>query len=91
MSEVSKVKGSLKRMPLFLKRLTVKEFEDLQRQTMKGNAPYDWIWQGYTPQAGGGGVPAFVFIYVAKEPEKDELPDIDTLTLAARMNNKGEW
>lgn len=90
MSDLSKVKGSLGGRPLFTKKLSVKEFEALQEQTAKGRAPMDWLWLGYTPISGGGGVPAHVFIYVAEEPDKDELPDIDTLTLAARQN-KGEW
>lgn len=91
MSDASKIKGSLNGKPLYLKKLSVQDFKILQEQTLKGNAPMDWVWQGYTPQSGGGGVPAHVFIYVAEDPEKNELPDIDTILLAARANNKGEW
>lgn len=90
MSNASKIKGSLNGKPLYVKRLSVSEFKDLQEQTRQGKAQ-DWIWVGYTPMSGGGGVPAHVFVYVTEEPEKNELPDIDTLVLAARANNKGEW
>lgn len=90
MKSTSKVKGSLGGKPLFVKQLSVGEFEELQERTLKGNAGSDWLWLGYTPQSGGGGLPAHVFIYATEEPEQDELPDIDTITLAARQN-KGEW
>jgi hypothetical protein len=86
----TKVKGSLGGKPLLVKKLSVHEFKALQEQTAKGQASEDWLWLGYTPVSGGGGAPAHVYIYVAEEPDKEELPDIDTLTLAAQQN-KGEW
>ena len=84
-----KIKGSFGGRPLLLKKMDVSEFEVLQAQTLKGEAPYDWLWIGYTPQAGGGR-PFNVFIYVSEDPEKVELPDIDSLTLASKKNT-GEW
>lgn len=91
MKDASTVKGSLGGKPLFTKKLSVQEFKALQEQTVKGKAPMDWLWVGYTPISGGGGAPAHVFIYVTEEPDKNELPDIDALVQANRANNKGEW